>query len=420
MKFLYDAGISLYGFAARIASMRGGKARMFVDGRKNAIDELERMTAERAPEGYDYWFHAASLGEFEQARPLIEAIKKDTPNAKILLSFFSPSGYNVRCNYDLATTVVYLPADTKKNASRFLEIARPRQAVFVKYEFWLNFLDALKQRNIPTYLISAIFRPGQIFFRPWGGTFRKRLEVYKCIYVQNEESARLLGKAGIQNVRITCDTRFYRVHDIMKDGTTFGAIDAWRRDAFTLVIGSSWPQDEDRYIDWINNHPEVRVILAPHEFDDRRIERLHECLKSPSQRWTDADMDVEGAIREDVQTLIVNTFGKLSSLYRYADVAIVGGGFGTGIHNINEAAVYGLPVLFGPNNHKFKEAGDLKNVGGGFEFKNGKELSELLDRFVKDKEYLSAASEAAGSYIKNNLGATAVIYSDLRKDNMTD
>ncbi len=413
MNLLYNTGISLYGIAARLAGLRSDKARRFADGRRHALAELERLTAERAPGGYDYWFHAASLGEFEQARPVIEAIRREQPDAKILLSFFSPSGYDVRKDWPLATTVVYLPSDTQRHARRFLKIARPRCAVFVKYEFWLNFLDALRTLAVPTYLISAIFRPGQIFFRAWGGSFRRRLHTYRTIYVQDEASRQLLEGAGIRSVKVTGDTRFDRVYDIMQAGATFPAIDSWRPDDFTLVVGSSWPKDEDRYVDWINTHPEVRVIIAPHEFDNARITSLRERLKEPSVRWTDIDPDSTTAIPADTQTLIVDTFGKLSSLYRYADSVIVGGGFGSGIHNINEAAVYGVPVIFGPNNGKFREAADLIRLGGGFEYTSAEDVAALLDRFLTDPDARRRAADAAGAYIRDNLGATDTIINDI-------
>lgn len=414
MKLIYDAGIRLYGCGARLAALRSPKARIFVKGRKTALAELERLTAERAPEGYDYWFHAASLGEFEQARPLIEKIKKEKPEAKILLSFFSPSGYNVRRNYDLATAVIYLPADTHAGARRFLEIARPRATVFVKYEFWLNFIDALEARGIPTFLISAIFRPSQSFFKWWGATFRKRLAAYRTIYVQDEPSARLLETIGVKQVRVTGDTRFDRVHDIMVGGATFPAIEAWTKGHKTLIVGSSWPQDEDRYLDWVNTHPDVRVIIAPHEFDEARIASLRHRLKNGSAIWTEIDIDSPNALNGNVQVLIVNTFGKLSSLYRYADFVIVGGGFGAGIHNINEAAVYGVPVIFGPNNRKFKEAADLKMLGGGFEYRTSDDVNRILDGFLNDSESLKRASQSAAKYIADNLGATDIIYNDLK------
>lgn len=415
MKPVYTAGIKLYGLGARVAALRSAKVRDFVNGRRRALRQLEELTAKHAPDGYDYWFHVASLGEFEQARPLIEKIKSHNPEANVLLTFFSPSGYNVRKKYELATTVTYLPEDTKKNAGRLLDIARPRCVVFVKYEFWLNMLECIRERNIPAYLISAIFRPGQIFFKPWGGQFRECLRTFRTIYVQDEKSRDLLADIGITDVKITGDTRFDRVHDIMRQQISYPAIESWRADAFTLVVGSSWQPDEDRYIGWINAHPEVKVIIAPHEFDHHRLTALHKRLDRPSVLWTDI-VSENGDITDiptDTQTLIVNTFGKLASLYRYADAVIVGGGFGTGIHNINEAAVYGVPVIFGPNNRKFKEAADLKKLGGAFEYTTSDDIATLLNRMMSDTAFLSAASSTAGRYICDNLGATDVIFKDI-------
>lgn len=421
---VYTAGIKLYGLAARLAGLRSAKARDFAHGRAKAISALERLTSERAPNGYDYWFHVASLGEFEQARPLIERIKRQTPDATILLSFFSPSGYNVRKDYDLASAVVYLPEDTARNAKRFLDIARPKRSVFVKYEFWLNMLHELAIRNIPTYLISAIFRPGQIFFRPWGGVFRRGLRTFRTIYVQDNKSRELLGGIGMGNVRITGDTRLDRVHDIMTGQTGFPGIEKWTEGHFTLIVGSSWPRDEDRYLEWVNMHPEVKVIIAPHEFDEQRLKTLRNRLTGKSVLWTEifnqsagfSDIEATNAPSEDVQVLIVNTFGKLAALYRYADAVIVGGGLGAGIHNINEAAVYGVPVMFGPNNHKFKEAADLKNLGGGFEYTTSADISTLLNRMLTDKAFVESSSKIAGDYIKANLGATDIIHKEITSE----
>lgn len=415
MNFLYDAGIRLYDVGARVAALRSPKARKFVEGRSASVDALEKLTLQHSPDGYDYWFHAASLGEFEQARPLIEGIRRENPEAKILLTFFSPSGYEVRKNYPEATTVVYLPSDTKKNVRRFLDVARPGCAVFVKYEFWLNFLGELERRVIPTFLVSAIFRPAQIFFRPWGNLFRKGLAAYKTVFVQNEESERLLKGIGVKDVRITGDTRFDRVYDIMKAEKNYPAVEKWKHDRFTLVVGSSWPQDEERYLNWINENPDIRVIIAPHEFDGDRIAALRRRLNRPSTTWTEIDVNDPDAIGEDVQTLIVDAFGHLSSLYRYADIVIVGGGFGAGIHNVNEAAVYGVPVIFGPNHRKFKEAVDLIAAGGAFCYETSKDIEKVLSEFRTLADKRREAGIAAGNYIKNNLGATELILNELIK-----
>ena len=407
MKLFYNAGISLYGVAARLAGLRSDKARRFVIGQRTALDELKRLTDERAPEGYDYWFHAASLGEFEQARPMIEAIKSQNNNVKILLTFFSPSGYEVRKNYPLVTSVAYLPADTVDNARRLVDIVRPGKVVFVKYEFWINILAELKLRNIDTYLISAIFRPGQIFFKPWGGLFRKALRCYRHIFVQNEESRKLLESVGVNNVTVAGDTRFDRVSQIREKGKSFPKIETWKGDGFTVVAGSSWGPDELRYIPWLNDHPKIKAIIAPHEFDQKRLDEIRSMLTQPSMLWSDIEAGTE--IPESVQTIIVDTFGLLSSLYRYADIVLIGGGFGTGIHNINEAAVWGVPVLFGPRHNKFKEAADLIKAGGAFEYRTTEEAAHLLTQLKNDEAQRKQAAETAARYIRENIGATDMI-----------
>lgn len=398
--------------AARVAAMRGGKARLFVDGRKDALAALAAVTASRAPQGYDLWVHAASLGEFEQARPIIEAVKSTRPDTKILLTFFSPSGYTVRKDYPLATAVVYLPEDTAANAAEFLEIARPRKAVFVKYEFWINFLTALSARHIPVYLVSAIFRPGQIFFKPWGGIFRKALHCYSHIFVQTPESARLLQGIGVTGVTVAGDTRIDRVYDIMQGGKRFEGVGKWlEATPFTVVAGSSWPADEEVYLPWLNAHPEVKAIIAPHEFDARRLEALQQKIKARSVLWSRCNDGTD--IPADAQVLVVDTFGKLSSIYRYASVAIVGGGLGAGIHNINEAAVYGIPVIFGPNNRKFREARDLKTLGGGSEYTSAASAAQLLENFRTDTAARERAGACSAQYIADNRGATALILKEL-------
>lgn len=412
MKLLYNAGIALYGIGAKIAALRSDKARRFVEGRKNALDELARLTTCNAPHGYDYWFHVASLGEFEQARPLIEKIRAEQgPDVTILLTFFSPSGYEVRKNYPAATTVTYLPADTTANARRLLDIARPRVAIFVKYEFWVNLLLELSRRNVPTYLISAIFRPGQIFFRPWGGLFRKTLRCYRHLYVQDEASRRLLSGINIDNVTVTGDTRFDRVNDIRLAGREFPSLQKWTEGHFTIVAGSSWGPDEERYIPWLNENEDARIIIAPHEFDKVRLKALQNSINGKSVFWSELPDDK--AIDDNVKVVVIDTFGILSSLYRYADTVIVGGGFGAGIHNINEAAVWGTPVLIGPRHAKFKEATDLITLGGAFEYNTAHDIKLLLDRFKNDKEARNRAAKASADYIADNLGATDAILGDI-------
>ncbi len=445
MNPLYNAGIALYRTAAHVAACRSDKVSRMLRGQASALDDIARVRQTRAAEGFDYWFHAASLGEFEQARPLIEAIRRRCPNASICLSFFSPSGYEVRKDYSKVDCVVYLPFDTPSRARTFVDAIAPRTAIFVKYEFWGNILQTLFRRNVPTLLISSIFRPGQIFFKPWGGQFRRILRCFSKIYVQDEDSQRLLRGIGLQNITVAGDTRFDRVTDIMAAAKPLPAVDRWLADSpFTLIVGSSWPQDEERYIPWLNaNHP-VRAIVAPHEFDNKRIARLAENFDGRVMLWSQLASDRE--IPADTQILIIDTFGLLSSLYRYGHAAIIGGGFGAGIHNINEAAVYGIPVIFGPNNGKFREAAGLIGAGGGFQYEDAASLKAILDSLSglsgpgqcnpgletftsgqmsesaqadavqslnADNQVRISAGQAAARYIQSHLGATNHILRDL-------
>lgn len=412
MNLLYNAGIKLYGSAARLAAMRSDKVARMIKGQALALDELARVRAEKCPLGFDVWFHVASLGEFEQARPMIEAMRKSNPDCRICLSFFSPSGYEVRKNYPQVDCVVYLPFDTPARARDFIGAVSPRMAIFVKYEFWGNILGELKKRNVPTYLVSAIFRPSQIFFKPWGGQFRKILRYFTHLFLQDEASQQLLASIGIENTTVAGDTRFDRVTDIMATARPLPSIDAWLADSpFTLIVGSSWPEDEQRYTPWVNAHPDARVIVAPHEFDNCRIQALASRFNGKVAVWSTLGENAE--IPADTQVLIIDTFGLLSSIYRYANVAIVGGGFGAGIHNINEAAVYGIPVIFGPNNKKFLEATQLIACGGARQYASEAELTGILDAFLADTAACRAAGKAAGEYIHSKLGATSRILSHL-------
>lgn len=415
MNPLYNAGIALYGMAARVAAMRSDKVSRMLRGQRDSLLRLEAEARTVAPDGYDLWVHAASLGEFEQGRPLIERLKREHPDARVLLSFFSPSGYEVRKNYAGADTVVYLPFDRPKLVKRFLNAARPKCAVFVKYEFWGNFISELRRRSVPVYLISAIFRPGQIFFKPWGGDFRKILRSYTHIFVQDENSRLLLEGIGVRNVTVAGDTRFDRVADIRDAARELPDIEAFCRDSdFTLVAGSSWPPDEDVYIDWLHAHPGVKAICAPHEFDRKRIDGLLRRFGDGAVLYSEFK---EGAVDPSaVRYLIIDCFGLLSSLYRYGDVALVGGGFGTGIHNLNEAAVYGMPVVFGPNHRKFKEAAGLLECGGGLSMHDAVEGRSILDRLLADKAERDRRGHSAGKFIRDNIGATALIYDKISQN----
>lgn len=410
MNILYNAGIALYGAVARMVALRSEKVRKMIDGQNATIDYLRGVIDENS---IYIWIHVSSLGEFEQGRPLIEMIKRENPSRKILLSFFSPSGYEVRKNYERVDAVCYLPFDTPGNVRRFLDAVKVEMAIFVKYEFWGNYLQELQRRNIPTYIISSIFRPGQAFFKWWGGMFRGMLNCFRHIYVQDEQSKQLLAGIGVENVTIAGDTRFDRVTDIMRTTTSLPLIERFKCGAkHTIIVGSSWGADEEVYADWVNVH-DVKVIIAPHQFDKNRLQAMlqrfeNAMLLSEYEKYADDAEEIKG-----VKCLIIDCFGLLSSIYRYGDIAYIGGGFGAGIHNINEAAVYDMPVVFGPKYHKFKEAVDLISYGGAFVVGNKEECEKILSLLIEEVSALDNASKIAGNYIKDNLGATQRIYNDL-------
>lgn len=407
MNPLYNLGISAYRLAARIVSPWNPKAQKMVQGQNRTFEYLK---SKLDAEGGYVWIHTASLGEFEQGRPLIEKIREQHPDAKILLSFFSPSGYEVRKTYDKVNAVCYLPMDTPRRVKAFLDVVRPRMAIFVKYEFWGNYLEQLHSRAVPTYIISSIFRSSQIFFKPWGGTFRKMLRCFTQLYVQNDESRRLLHGIGIDNVTVCGDTRLDRVLQIKSQAREFPVIAQMVSGCDkVLVMGSSWQPDEDIIIPYFNNHPEMKLIIAPHEFDESRLAALMARIKRPVARYT----QLEGVDVANLDCLIIDCFGILSSLYRYGAIAYVGGGFGSGIHNVPEAAVYGLPVIFGPRHEKFKEAVELNACGGGFAISDASQCHEVLDKLLSDPAALQAAGAAASDYIKSHTGATEQIYNDL-------
>ncbi|RXE71275.1 3-deoxy-D-manno-octulosonic acid transferase [Muribaculaceae bacterium Isolate-002 (NCI)] len=409
MNFLYNTGIHLYSIGARIASRTNPKAKKMTEGQKSTFGHLR---ATLPADGRTIWIHASSLGEFEQGRPLIERLRRLHPDRKILLTFFSPSGYEVRKNYPMADAVAYLPFDTPRNARRFIETVRPSVAIFIKYEFWGNYLQQLHKAAVPVYIISAIFRQGQIFFRPWGGMFRRMLRRFDRIYLQDNESQKLLSGIGIDNTVVAGDTRFDRVTDVMAQ--TFDIAGGENLRSF-IIFGSSWGADEANYIPWLNANRDVKFIIAPHEFDEARVAALCNAIDGnviPLSQWERHIAD-NGTPPEHIRGIIVDCFGKLSSLYRYASVAYIGGGHGAGIHNINEAAVYGIPVVFGPNYHKFKEARDLISLGGAFCVENAAATSSTLDRLLSDEACRTSAGKTAGRYIADNIGATDRIFSDI-------
>jgi 3-deoxy-D-manno-octulosonic-acid transferase len=349
MKLLYNTGIMLYTLAIRIAALFSGKAALWVRGRK---DWQGQITEKIKNKDKVLWVHCASLGEFEQGRPVIEEIRHEKPDLKIVLTFFSPSGYEIRRNYPLADCIVYLPADTPGNAAKFIKLVHPEAAIFVKYEFWNNYISVLHSRNIPLYLISGIFRPGQLFFRWYGTFFRSMLRKFKMLFVQDEASSELLRKAGILNVVVAGDTRFDRVRKIACAARHIKELEEFRGEEKLFLAGSSWIPDEEIITKYINLHPgKMKWVFAPHEIDNSNIERLMKLLKVKTARFSLYGSTPDNA---DARVLIIDNIGMLSSAYRYAHIAAVGGGFGKGIHNILEPACWGIPVLFGPRHEKFR------------------------------------------------------------------
>ena len=364
---LYNFGIIAYRCAIGVASLFNEKAALWVKGRKGI---WKRMEAVERGKGRLVWVHAASLGEFEQGRPVIEKLKEIEPHTKILLTFFSPSGYEIRKNYQGADYIYYLPIDTPSNARRFVEKWKPDAAVFVKYEYWYNYLSELNKHQVPTYLISAIFRPEQPFFKKWGNLHRRMLGFFTRLFVQDEESVKLLSTIGITHVQQTGDTRFDRVKQIADAAKRIEKVEAFCNDRRAVVCGSTWPGDEDIILDYINaQEGNYKWIIVPHEIGEGHIKDILGKCRKLVARYTDETADVTKC-----QVLVVDTIGVLSSIYRYGSISYVGGGFGKGIHNTLEAAIYGIPVLFGPKYHKFKEAVDLIACGGAFSISDKEQL----------------------------------------------
>lgn len=399
---IYNIVIYIYLFGVKLAALFSAKPAKMVKGHKDVF----RLLREKIDRDARYiWFHAASLGEFEQGRPLIERIRREHPEYKILQTFFSPSGYEVRKNYQGADLVCYLPFDTPRNVRRFIDLVHPCMVFFIKYEFWQNYLNALHKRGIPVYSVSSIFRPGQIFFRWYGRDYRKVLGKFAHLFVQNEASRALLAGIGITRVTVVGDTRFDRVLDICHQAKQLPLVETFRGNAPTLVAGSSWGPDEDLFIPYFNAHPEMKLVIAPHVVSDSHLKEIQEKLQRPCIRYTEA---TEANVAQ-ADCLIIDCYGLLSSIYRYGDISYVGGGFGVGIHNVLEAAVYGIPVLFGPNNQKFREAQHLLKEKGGFQVTGPADFNRLMDRFLADRPYLQQAGAAAGNYVSHHAGALEII-----------
>lgn len=399
MKYLYNLGILIYVLAARLLSPFSLKAKLWTRGREN----WESLLRERiSHDNTNIWIHCASLGEFEQGRPLIEAIKKAKPDYKIILTFFSPSGYEIRKNYSIADYVCYLPADTPANAARFVSLINPAAVIFVKYEFWNNYTSILGKNGVPLYLISGIFRADQHFFKWHGSFFRKMLFRFSHIFVQDKQSMDLLTGIGVESVSVAGDTRFDRVIQITDSAKSIQQIELFRGSEKLFLAGSSWRQDEEIIAGYINAHlNNMKWIFAPHEIDKENIDRLEKLFSTGVVRFSEFTEKSAGA-----RILIIDNIGMLSSAYRYAYIAAVGGGFGKGIHNVLEAACWGIPVVFGPNHKKFREAVELINLKGARCFSTFEEFSEIIDNWLSDREGYLKSSEISGNYVKENAGAT--------------
>ncbi len=416
MVFLYNSGIFLYKISIQLASVAGNKkAFSWIKGRKNWVENTRDLIKKN---GKTYWFHCASLGEFEQGRSLLESIRADEPEANIILTFFSPSGYEVRKSYSNADHVLYLPLDGKKNAEQFVKHINPDVVFFVKYDYWYHYLKVLKQQNIPVYIVSGIFRKNQHFFSWYGKFFRNMLRTITHFFIQDETSAALLQNIGISNYTISGDTRFDRVIQKSETKSILPVLDAFKGNAKLLVCGSTWPADEvllQRVFHRLDS-PNIKFLIAPHDISTQRIQHL---LISASANLKESEVQLySGTNSEKVKNcriLILDTMGQLSSVYSYGSIAYVGGGFGKGIHNTLEPAAYGIPVLFGPKFKKFREAIGLIQAGAAFTVNTEDELALIIDTLLKQVTFINGAGNAAREYVQKNAGATIKIRQELHR-----
>lgn len=426
---MYNIAIYIYLIGVAIGSLFNKKIKKMWRGEREAVDLLKEKVD---PTAKYVWFHAASLGEFEQGRPLIEQLKATHPEYKILLTFFSPSGYEVRKNYEGADIVCYLPLDTIRNARRFLRAVHPVMAFFIKYEFWYNYLHILRHRGVPVYSVSSIFRPGQVFFKWYGRNYAKVLHCITHFFVQNEVSLQLLKGIGIDEATVVGDTRFDRVLQIKEQSKELPIVEAFKgingkgdackedlsedackddlsengcKGCKVFVAGSSWQPDEDIFIRFFNDHPDWKLIIAPHVIGEDHLAYILDKLQMKAVRYTQATEQSAAEAR----CLIIDCFGLLSTIYRYGEIAYVGGGFGVGIHNVPEAAVWGVPVLFGPNNKRFQEAQDLLACKGSFEVTDYDSFNTIISRLISDDQFRHQCGEASANYVKSRSGATDII-----------
>src|ERR1700744_5933228 len=400
---LYNIGVRLYFFAIYLASFINKKARLWINGRKHVLyANFEKSV----------WFHFASLGEFEQGRPVLEYIRKTHPDKKIVVTFFSPSGYEIRKNTPLADAVYYLPLDTASNARNFINSIQPEIAIFTKYEYWYHFFNELDQRHVPLYIISGIFRPDQVFFKWYGRLHRKMLGFVTCFFVQDEASKQLLHDIGINNVKVSGDTRFDRVWANAQQPKELQVVNDFKNGHKLFIAGSAWPEDEKLVASLVLDYADWKFIFAPHEINKEKINTLINLLPDNSAiRYS--QLNDEHLPLTNYQSLIIDNIGMLSYLYQYADIAYIGGGFCVGIHNTLEAAACGLPVIFGPNYQRFKEARDLVAQQTGFSINNGPELKSTVAFLVEDNIRYKAICQQAKDYVKENTGATGVIIENI-------
>nr|NQU88929.1 3-deoxy-D-manno-octulosonic acid transferase [Bacteroidota bacterium] len=403
MHFLYNLSIYLYSILIRVAGLFNAKARQWVTGRKGIFKQIKTEIDHNRPVA---WFHCASLGEFEQGRPLMENFREKYPEYQIVLTFFSPSGYEIRKNYTGADYIFYLPPDTARNAGLFIDLIKPALAVFVKYEYWFNYILQLSKRQIPLIYVSAIFRPGQRFFTSWGKWQLNILKLADHFFVQNETSRDLLEKAGIHQVTVSGDTRFDRVYKVAREKKAFAAIEKFTGKSPLLLAGSTWPADEELIFPLIqNNSTGLKFIFAPHEVHPERIESLVRKIPGKVIKYSELDDSKINAF----DVLIIDSIGILSHLYQYSKIAYIGGGFGVGIHNILEAATFGNPVIFGPNYKKFQEANDLIEMGGAFSISTKDEFQQVVDKLMENEAFFMKCSTVSRSYVESKRGATEII-----------
>ena len=403
MQLLYSLSIRTFYFLVFIASFFKKKAKLWFAGRQNLF---QKISVSNVLQTKNVWFHVSSLGEFEQGRPVIEKFKQKYPNYKIVLTFFSPSGYEAIKNNQIADYIFYLPLDTKKNAKQFIKLIKPEFVFFVKYDFWYFFLKEVHAQKIPLYIFSTIFRKKQIFFRWYGGLYCKMLSFFTHIFVQNKESVELLRTINIQNVTIAGDTRFDRVIKIAEQSKTFPVIQEFKNNNQIFVAGSSWQPDEEIITKYINNCDlDIKFIIAPHDIKKNNVERICKSISKPVVKYS----ETKNKELHNYQVLIIDNIGMLSSIYKYGEIAYIGGGFGAGIHNTLESAVYGMPVIFGSKYQKFQEAKELIEIGAGFSINNKTDFNNLMNKFINENSYLTTTSRIARDYVYSKKGSSEKI-----------